>query len=73
MSKTTALKDQVGRILGYREQNSDGKIYLLNKVRRRLGYYDPRTNETWQLYPIRKQISKEGDLLSTLLEVENDR
>ena len=70
MAKTTALRNQVGRIVGYREFASDGKIYILNVIRKRLGYYDTTTDETWQLYPIRKLISKAGDLTSTLLEDE---
>jgi hypothetical protein len=61
------IRDVVGRILGYRETRSDGKVYLLNPVKRVLGYYDPRTNQTWQIYPTRVLISREGDILATLL------
>ena len=67
MAKNVTLRDYLGRVLGYEEER-DGKIYLMNQMRRELGYFDIRKNETWQTFPTRKQISKEGDLLVLLLE-----
>lgn len=67
LAQANPIRDNVGRIIGYTEVASDGKTYLLNPVKRRLGYYDPRTNQTWQIYPYQMIISREGNILSTLL------
>lgn len=71
MANKRTLRDAVGRILGYLE-DKDNKTYLYNVVRRELGYYDKKMNQTWQTYPIKKLISREGDILTTLLESEKN-
>jgi hypothetical protein len=63
-----SLKNNVGRILGYIEETST-KITLYNLMSRELGYYDKKTDETWQVWPIKKLIGREGNLVITLLDV----
>jgi hypothetical protein len=63
-----SLKNNVGIILGYIEETST-KITLYNLMSRELGYYDKKTDETWQVWPIKKLIGREGNLVITLLDV----
>lgn len=62
------LKNNVGRVLGYIDETSS-KVTLYNLMSRELGYYDKRTDETWQVWPIKKLIGRSGNLVITLLDV----
>lgn len=59
------IRDKVGRILGYYRDKPD-KIILLDSVRREVGYYDKKKNETWRSYP-RELVSREGNVLGMLI------
>lgn len=61
------LRNNVGRVLGYIDETSS-KATLYNVMSRELGYYDKRTDETWQTWPIKKLIGREGNLVITLLD-----
>lgn len=61
-----AIRDHIGRILGYEEKKGN-IIRLLDITGRELGWYDGVKNETWQSFP-RKIIAKEGNLLALLFE-----
>lgn len=60
------IRDHLGRILGYTEENSS-RITIYTQLGRELGYYDKRTNESWKSYPSRELISRSGNIISTLL------
>ena len=71
MPRPIAIRDVVGRIIGYHEIRGT-KTYLLNVVKRELGYYDEATNQTWQIYPVKKMLSREGNILGTLIGSDNN-
>ena len=59
------IRDKIGRIVGYYRDKTD-RIVLLDAVRREVGYYDKKRNETWKSYP-RELISREGNVLAMLI------
>jgi hypothetical protein len=62
------IRDRLGRILGYTEENPN-RITLYTQLGREIGYYDKRTKETWQVYPRRELKSREGNILGMMVEV----
>ena len=60
------IRDYMGRVLGYTEE-TNSKITIYNQLGRELGFYDKRTKESWMSYPSRKLISREGNMISSLL------
>ena len=64
MSDRHELREANGRLLGYRQKGSGGRIEGRDANGRLKGYYDPRTDET------RRQdgsLAGRGDLLSSLI------
>lgn len=57
------LKDKIGRLLGkIKEEN--GRFVLYDKIGRKIGSYDPKTNVTWDKNG--RKVGT-GNLLTTLL------
>lgn len=65
MPKEEMIRDKVGRILGYYRFERD-KIILTDPVKREIGFYDIKANQTWRSYP-RELISREGNVLGILI------
>lgn len=64
MSDRHELREANGRLLGYRQNGSNGRIEGRDANGQLKGYYDPQTNET------RRQdgsLAGRGDLLSSLV------
>jgi len=61
----TMIRDQVGRIIGY-YRDEPGRIVLLSPVRKEIGFYDKKRNETWRSYP-REIVSRQGNTLGILI------
>jgi hypothetical protein len=58
------LRDRTGRILGWYDDGTAGKIYLRDWMGRICGWYEPKTNYTRDK---QGRIVGRGNLLTTLL------
>lgn len=65
MLKVEVLKDRLNKKLGEIRHESDGRLTVYNATGRRLGVYNPKTNETRD--STNKLIGK-GNVLSSLLK-----
>ena len=64
MSDRHELREANGRLLGYRQKGSNGRIEGRDANGQLMGYYDPRTNETRRRDG---SLAGRGDLLSSLI------
>ena len=60
------LRDKMNRLMATRRSGSGGRVELWDAQNRFLGYYDPKSNKTWDA---RNSLVGSGDLLMTLLKI----
>lgn len=71
MAKNEAIRDKLGRILGYYVHTRD-RITLVDPMKREIGYYDIKANQTWKSFP-KELYSRSGNVLGLLLKGNEEK